>query len=220
MIASPVLDYQFHGTYFIVAYFIVAHFHYTLFAGSVFGAFAGVYYWLPKSTAVMLDEKVGKVNFWLMVVGTNVTFGPMFAQGYLGLPRRVATYFPNLGVDPLTLTSSIGAGIIALGVGVFVFNVAKSLIVRVPAADDAWGVGQGIEWATSSPPPMFNFDELHSVPRVKSYAPLLTLRWEAEDAEAQEAAARFAATAGRGALGTVDGDEGAVGPGGDGATSP
>jgi len=170
MIASPVLDYQFHGTYFIVA-----HFHYTLFAGSVFGAFAGVYYWFPKATGVMLDEKLGKINFWLMVIGTNATFGPMFAEGYLGLPRRVTTYFP---------------------------------------AEDAWGVGQGLEWATSSPPPLFNFDELHPVPRVKSYAPLLTLRWEAEDAEAEEAATRLAATPGQGAL-TNNVDAGPVRPHGD-----
>lgn len=215
MIATPVLDYQFHGSYFIVA-----HFHYTLFAGSVFGAFAGVYYWFPKATGVMLDERLGRINFWLMVAGTNVTFGPMFAQGYLGLPRRVATYFPNLGVNALTLTSSIGAGIIALGVGVFVFNVAKSLIVRVPAADDAWGVGQGVEWATSSPPPMFNFDGLHPVPRVKSYAPLLTLRWEAEDAAAEAEAARFAGTAGQGALGGADGHGGTAGSDGGRGAAP
>lgn len=215
MVATPVLDYAFHGSYFIVA-----HFHYTLFAGSVFGAFAGVYFWFPKATGVMLDEKLGKINFWLMVVGTNVTFGPMFAEGFEGLPRRVATYSSNLGVDPLTLTSSIGAGIIAIGVGVFVFNVAKSLIVRVPAADDAWGVGQGIEWATSSPPPMFNYDELHPVPRVKSYAPLLTLRWEAEDAAKERiAASPYEATARRVTTRKLTARDQAVAFGGDGPNS-
>jgi cytochrome c oxidase subunit I len=181
MIATPVLDYAFQGSYFIVA-----HFHYTLFAGSLFGAFAGLYYWFPKATGVLLDEKLGKLSFWIMVVGTNATFGPMFVQGFEGLPRRVAIYSSNLGVDPYTLASTIGAFVIAIGVGVTVFNVAKSLIVRIPAGADPWGVGQGLEWVTSSPPPMFNFDELHPIPKVKSYAPLLDLRHEVEDAMAEE----------------------------------
>jgi cytochrome c oxidase subunit 1 len=176
MLATPVLDYEFQGNYFIVA-----HFHYTLFAGSMFGAFAGLYYWFPKATGAVLNERLGRVNFWLMVIGTNLTFGSMFVEGFDGLPRRVASYSSNLGVDGFTLVSSVGAGIIALGVGVFVFNVTKSLIVRIPAGVDPWGVGQGIEWATASPPPMFNFDALHPVPRVRSYAPLLDIRWEAEE---------------------------------------
>jgi cytochrome c oxidase subunit 1 len=174
MVATPVLDYDLHGTYFIVA-----HFHYTLFAGSVFGAFAGIYYWFPKATGFLLDETLGKVNFALMLVGTNVTFLPMFAQGIDGLPRRVQTYPAHL-VGNLALISSAGAGIIALGVLVFVLNVAKSLIVRVPAGVDPWGIGQTLEWCTSSPPPLFNYDELHPIPRIKSYFPLLQLRWEAE----------------------------------------
>ena len=176
MVATPVLDYQFHGTYFIVA-----HFHYTLFAGSVFGAFAGIYYWFPKATGFRLDERLGRLNFALMFVGTNVTFLPMFAQGFDGLPRRVVTYPAHMGIGTLTLISTIGAFIIALGVLVFVFNVATSLIVRVPAGVDPWGAGQTLEWVTSSPPPPFNYDELHPIPRIQSYAPILDLRWEAED---------------------------------------
>ena len=185
MLATPVLDYEFHGSYFVVA-----HFHYTLFAGSLFGAMAGIYYWFPKVSGVVLDEKLGKLNFWILLIGTNATFGPMFVQGFDGLPRRVASYSSNLGVDGFTLASSIGAGIIALGVGVFLFNVAKSLVVRVPAGVDPWGLGQGLEWVTASPPPLFNFDELHPIPRVKSYAPLLDLRQEVEDAQVGEAVAQ------------------------------
>lgn len=207
MVATPVLDYQFHGTYFVVA-----HFHYTLFAGSVFGAFAGIYYWFPKATGVVLDERLGRVNFWLMVVGTNVTFGPMFAEGFMGLPRRVATFPAGLGVGDLTLVSSIGAGIIALAVGVFVFNVAKSLIVRVPAGVDPWGGGQTLEWATSSPPPLFNYDELHPIPRIKSYAPLLDLRWEAEDAARHENG-RGRAPSGERSADATGGEDPGLGPG-------
>lgn len=183
MLAMPVLDYHFHGSYFVVG-----HFHYTLFAGSVFGAFAGIYYWFPKATGVMLDDKLGKWHFWLMCLGANATFLPMLFQGFDGLPRRVGTYPASMHIGALTLTSTIGAGVIALSVAIFLYNVAKSLIVRVPAADDAWGVGETLEWATSSPPPPFNYDERHPIRPIKSYAPLLTLQWEEEDERQREAA--------------------------------
>lgn len=179
MLATPVLDYQFHGTYFVVA-----HFHYTLFAGSIFGAFAGLYFWFPKATGVVLDEGLGRLNFWLMVVGTNVTFLPMFFTGFEGLPRRVATYSLSSGFGVLNLVSSIGAGIIALGVGVFAFNALRSLILRRPAGDDPWGAGQTLEWATSSPPPTYNFDAAHPIPRITSYTPLLDLRLRRQQAVA------------------------------------
>jgi cytochrome c oxidase subunit 1 len=167
IVASPPLDYHVNGSFFIVA-----HFHYTLFAGSLFGLLAGVHYWFPKATGAMLREGLGKLSFWLLAIGANLTFFPMFFLGFDGMPRRVPDYAPRLG--DLNLLSSIGAGVIALGVIVFLANVWVSLRRRLPAGDDPWQ-GQTLEWATASPPPRHNFD---SLPRVGSYAPLLDHREE------------------------------------------
>jgi cytochrome c oxidase subunit I len=168
IVASPPLDYHVNGSFFIVA-----HFHYTLFAGSLFGLLAGVHYWFPKVSGAMLREGLGKLSFWLLAIGANLTFFPMFFLGFDGMPRRVPDYAPRLG--DLNLLSSIGAGAIALGVLVFLANVWVSLRHRRPAGDDPWQ-GQTLEWATSSPPPRHNFD---SLPPVGSYAPLLDRREEA-----------------------------------------
>jgi cytochrome c oxidase subunit 1 len=176
MLASPVLDYHLHGTYFIVA-----HFHYTLFAGSVFGFFAGFYFWFPKVTGVHLREGLGKLHFWLMVVGTNVTFLPMFYLGFQGLPRRDATVPTGLGFGVPTLVSSIGAYIIGLSMLVLVVNVIESLIDRRPASANPWD-GHTLEWATSSPPPVFNFNRRHPVPVITGFAPLLDQRLRAAEA--------------------------------------
>lgn len=176
MLAAPVLDYDFHGTYFVVA-----HFHYTLMAGSVFGGFAGLYYWFPKATGIMLDDRIGKVHFWLMTVGVNTTFLPMFFSGIDGMPRRVATYQASLGVGDFNLVSTIGAYIIALSVLVFIHNVFVSSRRPRVTDPDPWGDGQTLEWATSTPPPTFNYDAAHPIPRIKSHAPLWTLRHEGEE---------------------------------------
>ncbi|MCU4183113.1 cbb3-type cytochrome c oxidase subunit I [Acidiferrimicrobium sp. IK] len=171
MLGTPVVDYHVQGSYFIVA-----HFHYTLFGGSVFGMFAGVYLWWPKVTGFMLSERLGKAHFVLMVIGTNMTFLPMFGLGFLGLPRRVATYPDQAWFGTLNLISSIGAGVIALAMAVFAFNVVHSRRHRVAAPDDPWA-GQTLEWATSSPPPRWNYDV---IPPITSHAPLLDLR-DADD---------------------------------------
>jgi cytochrome c oxidase subunit 1 len=178
IVASPPLDYHVNGSFFVVA-----HFHYTLFAGSLFGLLAGVHYWFPKVTGAMLREGLGKLSFWLLAIGANVTFFPMFFLGFDGMPRRVPDYAPRLG--DLNLLSSIGAAVIALGMLVFLVNVWVSLRHRVPAGDDPWEA-QTLEWATSSPPPRHNFD---SLPRVASYAPLLDRREEAAAAPARTEAA-------------------------------
>jgi cytochrome c oxidase subunit 1 len=151
---------------------VVAHFHYTLFAGSVFGLFAGLYFWWPKATGTMLGEGLGKLHFWLMVVGTNVTFLPMFASGYLGMPRRVASYPASTAVDVLNAVSSAGAAVLALAMLVFAVNVVRSIRLRVPAPPDPWG-GHTLEWATTSPPPRFNFT---AIPPIRGFAPLFDLR--------------------------------------------
>jgi cytochrome c oxidase subunit 1 len=167
MLGTPVIDYHMEDSYFVVA-----HFHYTLFAGSVFGLFAGFYFWFPKATGYLLGDRLGKAHFVLLTIGANATFLPMFGLGFLGMPRRVATYPASAGFTTLNLISSIGAGILAIGMIVFLINIVASLRKRSPAADDPWGA-HTLEWATTSPPPRFNF---RSMPPITSYAPLLDLR--------------------------------------------
>jgi cytochrome c oxidase subunit 1 len=152
----------------------VGHFHYTLLAGSTFGFFAGFYYWFPKATGRMLGDGFGKLHFWLMVIGTNVTFLPFFWMGVIGMPRRVVTYTGSR-LATLNLISSIGAGILALSLLVFLLNLLRSLLLGAPSGDDPWG-GTTLEWLSSSPPPRFNFGNGRFLPRVRSFHPVLDLR--------------------------------------------
>jgi cytochrome c oxidase subunit 1 len=163
-VGSPPLDYQVTDSYFIVA-----HFHYTLFGGSVLGMFCAIYLWFPKVTGTLLREGLGRLHFWLTMIGLNLTFFPMFFLGEEGMPRRVADYPASTGWQGLNVLSSIGSGVIALSILVFLLNVTISLLGRRPAGDDPWG-GHTLEWATASPPPAYNFTEL---PPVRSHAPLL-----------------------------------------------
>lgn len=165
MLGSPVLDYHLEDSYFVVA-----HFHYTLFAGSVFGFMAGVYYWFPKATGYMLGDKLGKLHFVLMTIGTNVTFLPMFVLGYLGMPRRVATYPKHAGFATLNLISTAGSYVIGLSMLAFLANILLSVRHKRRATADPWG-GHSLEWATSSPPPVLNFSG--PLPEIRSFAPLL-----------------------------------------------
>jgi len=179
VLASPPLDYGLN-----MSYFVVAHFHYTIFAGSAFGLFAGVYYWFPKVTGVLLRERLGKLHFLLMAIGTNLTFFPMFVLGAEGMTRRIADYPSSSGWKSLNELETVGAGVIALSVLAFVVNVVVSLRARQAAGDDPWQ-GQTLEWATSSPPPRHNF---HALPPIRSFAPLLDLREDSEDLVARERA--------------------------------
>lgn len=172
--ASPVLDYQMQDSYFIVA-----HFHYTLFAGSLFGLFAGLYLWWPKMFGRFLSERAGRLQFALLFVGTNLTFLPQFLLGYDGMARRLADYPEQTGWQTLNALSSLGAYLIALSLLLFAVMAVRSLRRPPGAPDDAWGTGPSLEWATSSPPPPHNFD---SLPPVRSYAPLHDLREEREAA--------------------------------------
>lgn len=171
-VASPVLDYHAEDSYIVVG-----HFHYTLFAGSVFGFFAGVYHWFPKVTGARLREGLGKLHFVLLLVGTNMTFLPMFFLGNDGMPRRIAEYPNHPGWGTLNLLETVGAGVIALGVLAFLVNVVVSLRNREVAGEDPW-LGHTLEWATSSPPPRHNFER--PLPPITSYAPLLDLRERAQ----------------------------------------
>jgi cytochrome c oxidase subunit 1 len=187
MVATPALDYHFQDSYFVVA-----HFHYTLVAGSLFGFFAGFYFWFPKVTGVMFREGLGKLHFWLMVVGTNVTFGPMFASGMIGMPRRVVTYDNTSILGTLNLISTIGSAILGLAMITFAFNVVVSLASPKPASHDPWQ-GHTLEWATSSPPPPLNFTPEWPFIKVTSFTPLLDRRLRAAERERQLAAASGAA---------------------------
>jgi len=175
MIASPPFDYQAQDTYFIVA-----HMHYVLGGGSLFAIFAGIYFWFPKVTGIRLNERLGKMVFWLELVGFNLTFWPMFVLGLRGMQRRVADYLPNLGPgNSLTtpnLVATIGVYVMAVGVVLFVVNVVQAFRARVPAGDDPWG-GYTLEWITSSPPPEHNF---HWLPPIRSERPVFDWRHRGE----------------------------------------
>ena len=155
-------------------YYVVAHFHYVLFGGSVFGIFAGLYYWFPKMSGRMLSEGLGKLSFWLMFVGFNVTFLIQHSLGLQGMPRRIYTYQSSNGWGVENFISTVGAFILAAGVLVTLFNVVRSLKFGKKAGNDPWS-GNTLEWFVQSPPPENNFDV---VPRVRSAEPMKDIRRE------------------------------------------
>nr|MDQ3879327.1 cbb3-type cytochrome c oxidase subunit I [Actinomycetota bacterium] len=145
-------------------YYIVAHFHYVLFGGAMFGLFAAIYYWLPKATGWLLREGLGKLHFWLMFIGFNLTFGPFHLLGLEGMPRRIHTYPANMGWDFWNMVSTIGAFTIALSIAIFIVNVVVSRSRQQEAGADPWD-GRTLEWTIPSPPPDFNFA---TIPLVKA----------------------------------------------------
>jgi cytochrome c oxidase subunit I len=162
-------------------YYVVAHLHYVLFGGSILGIFAGLHYWWPKMFGRMLDERLGKWTFWLMFIGFNVTFFPQHMLGLLGMPRRVYTYGHGGLWEWYNLTSTIGSGIMSLGILVFVANVIRTSRIGTRAGNDPW-LADTLEWFTSSPPPPENFTE--PVPYVTSARPLRDLRLKLKERDA------------------------------------
>jgi cytochrome c oxidase subunit 1 len=168
MHASPPVDLQQTDTYFIVA-----HFHYVLFGGSIFGLFAGIYYWFPKMTGRMLSERLGTLHFWLMIIGFNITFFPQHFLGVQGMPRRIYTYAPDLGWDLWNIVSTVGSFGIAASILVFLINVWVSLRQGLRAGNDPWDAAT-LEWMTTSPPAHYNFATL---PTVTSARPLWDIKY-------------------------------------------
>jgi cytochrome c oxidase subunit 1 len=140
-------------------YYIVAHFHYVLFGGALFGLFSGGYYWFPKVTGRMLSEGLGKLHFWLMLIGFNLTFGPFHILGLQGMRRRIPTYPEGVGWDFWNLVSTVGAFVIAVSIAVFMVNVIRSFIRGREAGNDPWDA-RTLEWSIPSPPPHYNFVEV------------------------------------------------------------
>ena len=142
-------------------YYIVAHIHYVLFGGSIFGIFAGIYYWWPKITGKMLNETTGRLHFWLTFIGMNLTFFPMHFLGLNGMPRRIYTYSAEFGWENLNQVASIGYVVLFVGFLAFLFNVWQTRNSR-KVGHDPWDA-PGVEWSISSPPPPYNFAELPQI---------------------------------------------------------
>ncbi|MEO5756690.1 MAG: cytochrome c oxidase subunit I [Mesorhizobium sp.] len=173
MTASVALDWQLTDTYFIVA-----HLHYVLLGINVFPVVGGLHFWFPKMSGRMMDERLGKWTFWIMFIGFNAAFFPMHVTGLMGMPRRIYTYPTDMGVGWLNMLSTLGAFVFAVGVFLFLINVAKSLKSGAPADDNPWDAPT-LEWATTSPPPVYNFA---TIPQVASRYPL----WEDRLKETEE----------------------------------
>ncbi|HEV7210666.1 MAG TPA: cytochrome c oxidase subunit I [Blastococcus sp.] len=164
LLASPPLDWQVTDSYFVVA-----HFHYVVFGTVVFAAYGGIYFWFPKMCGRMMDDRIGKLHFWLTFIGFHSTFLVQHWLGNEGMARRYANYLPTDGFTTLNVISTIGSFILGASTIPFLYNVVKSWKYgRLALRDDPWGHGNSLEWATSSPPPRHNFIE---IPRIRSERP-------------------------------------------------
>ncbi|NBM19641.1 cytochrome c oxidase subunit I [Streptomyces sp. GC420] len=168
MLASPPMDFHVHDTYFVVA-----HFHYVLFGVIVFATFAGYFFWWPKMTGKMLDERLGKIQFWTLFVGFHLTFLVQHWLGAEGMPRRYVDYLEADGFTTLNTISTIGAFLLGISTLPFLYNVWKTWKYgKRVEVDDPWGYGRSLEWATSCPAPRHNFTTL---PKIRSESPAFDL---------------------------------------------
>jgi cytochrome c oxidase subunit 1 len=167
MLALAPFDFQLSDTYFVVG-----HFHWVLIGGTIFGVMAGLHYWYPKVTGRMLSERLARWQFWLLLIGFILTFGPMHISGMLGMPRRIFSYEPDRGWDIYNQVATLGALVQAPSFLIFVVNMLYSLRYGEPAGDDPWNAWT-LEWSTTSPPPAYNFA---TIPRVASRRPLWDLK--------------------------------------------
>jgi cytochrome c oxidase subunit 1 len=169
ILASPPLDFAVSASYFVVA-----HFHYVLFGTVVFTMFAGFYFWWPKFTGRMLNERLGKIHFWTLFIGFHLTFLIQHWLGIKGFPRRYADYLSTDGFTLMNMVSTVGAALLALSMIPFAINIWISRKAPLVGVDDPWGYGASLEWATSCPPPRHNF---HSMPRIRSERPAFDLHY-------------------------------------------
>ncbi|MGD7003444.1 cytochrome c oxidase subunit I [Corynebacterium halotolerans] len=170
LLAAPPLDFQLSDSYFLIA-----HFHYTVFGTVVFATFSGIYFWFPKMTGRMMDERLGKIHFWMTFFGFHGTFLVQHWLGNMGMPRRYADYLDSDGFTLLNQISTISAFVLGTSVLVFTWNVFKSWRYgEIVTVDDPWGYGNSLEWATTCPPPRHNFI---SLPRIRSERPAFELHY-------------------------------------------
>jgi cytochrome c oxidase subunit 1 len=169
ILASPPLDFHVSDSYFVVA-----HFHYVLFGTVVFAMFAGFYFWWPKFTGRMLNERLGKIHFWTLFFGFHITFLIQHWLGVVGMPRRYADYLASDGFTGMNMISTIGSFLLALSMLPFFYNLWISRNAPLVMVDDPWGYGASLEWATSSPPPRHNFTR---IPRIRSERPAFDLHY-------------------------------------------
>ncbi len=168
ILASPALDFHLSDSYFVVA-----HFHYVVFGTVVFAMFAGIYFWYPKMTGKMLNERLGKIQFWLLFLGFHMTFLIQHWLGVIGMPRRYATYLPEDGFTWMNGVSTAGSALLALSIIPFLWNIyITARNGERTTLNDPWGFGRSLEWATASPFPRHNFT---SIPRVRSESPAFDL---------------------------------------------
>jgi cytochrome c oxidase subunit 1 len=168
LLASPPLDFEVSDSYFVVA-----HFHYVVFGTVVFAMFAGFHFWWPKFTGRMLDERLGKMSFWMLFVGFHTTFLIQHWLGVEGMPRRYADYLAADGFTWLNTISTIGSFLLGASMLPFLYNVWRTAKYGKPVGvPDPWGFGRSLEWATSCPPPRHNFECL---PLIRSESPAFDL---------------------------------------------
>src|SRR5207344_2897873 len=162
MLSAAPFDWQLGNSYFVIA-----HFHYVIVGGILFNIFAAFYYWFPKMTGRMYNEKLGKLQFWLFVIGFHLTFDFMHIPGILGMPRRIYTYEPGRGWDIWNLIVTIGVFFQIISILVFIWNLVNSMLKGQPAGNDPWDAWT-LEWSTASPPPEHDFA---GIPVVRSRRP-------------------------------------------------